>query len=38
MQKVPYYTTLRGILSVAKAIAAHKAGTITVKPLQDYFR
>jgi len=37
MQKVPYYTTLPGILSVTKAIAANKAGTITVKPLQDYF-
>jgi carbamoyl-phosphate synthase large subunit len=37
MQKVPYYTTLPGILSVTKAIAAQKAGTITVKPLQDYF-
>jgi carbamoyl-phosphate synthase large subunit len=37
MQKVPYYTTLPGILSVAKAIAAHTAGTIEVRPLQDYF-
>jgi carbamoyl-phosphate synthase large subunit len=37
MQKVPYYTTLPGILSVTKAIAAQKADTITVKPLQDYF-
>jgi carbamoyl-phosphate synthase large subunit len=37
MQKVPYYTTLPGILSATKAIAAHKAGTIEVRPLQDYF-
>jgi len=27
MQKVPYYTTLPGILSVTKAIAAQKAGS-----------
>ena len=38
MQKVPYYTTLPGILSAAKAIAAYKADTIEVRPLQDYFR
>jgi carbamoyl-phosphate synthase large subunit len=37
MQKVPYYTTLPGILSATKAIAAHKAGTIEVHPLQSYF-
>jgi carbamoyl-phosphate synthase large subunit len=37
MQKIPYYTTLPGILSVAKAIAAHKADAIEVRPLQDYF-
>jgi carbamoyl-phosphate synthase large subunit len=37
MQKVPYYTTLPGILSATKAIAANKAGTIEVRPLQDYF-
>ena len=39
MQKVPYYTTLPGIISaVTKAIAAQKADTITVRPLQDYFK
>ncbi|HEX7110387.1 MAG TPA: hypothetical protein VF224_14205, partial [Aestuariivirga sp.] len=37
LQKVPYYTTLPGILSVTKAIAAQKADTITVRPLQAYF-
>jgi carbamoyl-phosphate synthase large subunit len=37
MQKVPYYTTLPGILAVTKAIAAHKADAIEVRPLQDYF-
>ncbi|MFN0192532.1 MAG: carbamoyl-phosphate synthase large subunit [Aestuariivirga sp.] len=36
MQKVPYYTTLPGILAVTKAIAAQKAGTLDVRPLQDY--
>ena len=37
MQKVPYYTTLPGILAVAKAIAAQREGRLEVKPLQDYF-
>ena len=38
MQKVPYYTTLPGIISATKAIAAMKADTIEVRPLQDYFK
>ncbi|MDP8996738.1 MAG: hypothetical protein M3O03_07005, partial [Pseudomonadota bacterium] len=38
MQRVPYYTTLAGILSAVKAIAARKANAIEVRPLQDYFR
>jgi carbamoyl-phosphate synthase large subunit len=38
MQKVPYYTTLPGIISATKAIAAIKAGAIEVRPLQDYFK
>jgi len=37
MQKVPYYTTLPGILAVAKAIAAERDGRLEVRPLQDYF-
>ncbi|MFO1133056.1 MAG: carbamoyl-phosphate synthase large subunit [Hyphomicrobiales bacterium] len=37
MQKVPYYTTLPGILAVTKAIAAQMEGRLDVKPLQDYF-
>jgi carbamoyl-phosphate synthase large subunit len=37
MQKVPYYTTLPGILAVTKAIAAQKEGRLDVKPLQEYF-
>jgi carbamoyl-phosphate synthase large subunit len=37
MQKVPYYTTMPGIISATKAIAAQKADAIIVKPLQDYF-
>jgi carbamoyl-phosphate synthase large subunit len=36
LQKVPHYTTLPGILAVTKAIAAQKAGTLEVRPLQDY--
>ncbi|HUR42521.1 MAG TPA: carbamoyl phosphate synthase large subunit, partial [Aestuariivirga sp.] len=37
LQKVPYYTTLPGILAVTKAIAAQRADTLSVKPLQEYF-
>ena len=37
MQKVPYYTTLAGMASVAEAIAALKAGSLEVTPLQGYF-
>ena len=38
LHKVPYYTTLPGILAACKAIAAQAADTISVRPLQDYFR
>ncbi|MBX3581470.1 MAG: carbamoyl-phosphate synthase large subunit [Rhizobiaceae bacterium] len=37
MQKVPYYTTLSGMVAVAEAIAALKSGSLEVRPLQDYF-
>ena len=37
MQKVPYYTTLPGILAVTKAIVAQREGKLEVRPLQDYF-
>jgi carbamoyl-phosphate synthase large subunit len=37
MQKIPYYTTLPGIISATKAIAAQRADAIEVRPLQDYF-
>jgi len=37
MQKVPYYTTLPGILAVTKAIAAERDGRLEVRPLQEYF-
>ena len=37
MQKVPYYTTMSGAAAVAEAIAALKAGSLEVRPLQDYF-
>ncbi|WP_299860487.1 carbamoyl-phosphate synthase large subunit [uncultured Hoeflea sp.] len=37
MQRVPYFTTMAGSLSAAKAIAALKAGNLEVRPLQDYF-
>jgi carbamoyl-phosphate synthase large subunit len=38
MQKVPYYTTLAGASAVAEAIAALKAGSLEVRPLQAYFQ
>ncbi len=38
MQKVPYYTTLPGIIAVTKAVAAQRADAFTVRPLQDYFK
>ncbi|MFU0502951.1 carbamoyl-phosphate synthase large subunit [Pseudaminobacter sp. NGMCC 1.201702] len=38
MQKVPYYTTLSGAAAVAEAIAALKAGSLEVRPLQEYFQ
>ncbi len=37
MQKVPYYTTLSGAAAVAEAIVALRAGSLEVRPLQDYF-
>jgi len=37
MQKVPYYTTMAGAAAVTEAIAALKAGSLEVRPLQDYF-
>jgi hypothetical protein len=33
----PYYTTLAGAEAVAEAIAALKAGSLEVRPLQEYF-
>ena len=36
MQKVPYSTTLSGALAAVEAIAALKAGSFEVRPLQDY--
>ncbi len=38
MQKVPYYTTMAGAAAVAEAIAALKAGSLEVRPLQGYFQ
>jgi carbamoyl-phosphate synthase large subunit len=35
---VPHYTTIAGARAAAHAIAALKAGTLEVAPLQDYFR
>jgi carbamoyl-phosphate synthase large subunit len=37
LNKVPYYTTLAGSVAAAKGIAAHKAGSLEVRPLQSYF-
>ncbi len=37
MQKVPYYTTMAGAAAVTEAIAALRAGSLEVRPLQGYF-
>ena len=37
MHKVPYYTTMAGAAAAAEAIAALKAGSLEVRPLQAYF-
>ena len=37
MQKVPYCTTMSGAAAVTEAIAALKAGSLEVRPLQSYF-
>src|SRR5690606_172460 len=37
MHKVPYYTTMAGAAAAAEAIAALKAGSLEVRPLQEYF-
>jgi carbamoyl-phosphate synthase large subunit len=36
MMKIPYYTTTSGALAAARAIAATKAETLDVRPLQSY--
>ena len=35
---VPHYTTIAGARAAVHAIAAMKAGTLEVAPLQSYFR
>lgn len=35
-QKIPYYTTIAGALAAAEAIAALKAGALTVRAIQQY--
>ena len=37
IHKVPYYTTLAGMVAAAEAIAALKKGNLEVRPLQSYF-
>ncbi len=36
LNHIPYYTTLAGALAVTRAIAALKAGSVQVAPLQSY--
>ncbi len=36
MYKIPYYTTIAGVLAVTRAIAAMRAGILEVQPLQKY--
>jgi carbamoyl-phosphate synthase large subunit len=37
LNKIPYYTTVAGILAATRGIAAVKAGELDVRPLQSYF-
>ncbi|WP_102958005.1 carbamoyl-phosphate synthase large subunit [Mangrovicella endophytica] len=37
IHKVPYYTTLAGMVAAAEAIAALRSGTLEVRSLQSYF-
>ena len=37
IHKVPYYTTLAGMIAAADAIVAMKTGNLEVRPLQSYF-
>ena len=37
MHKVPYFTTLAGMVAASEAVAALKAGNLEVRPLQSYF-
>jgi carbamoyl-phosphate synthase large subunit len=37
MHRVPYYTTLAGMVSASEAIEALKAGSLEVRSLQSYF-
>ncbi len=36
LNRIPYYTTVAGALAATEAIAALKAGSLTVAPLQSY--
>ena len=37
LNKIPYYTTVSGILAAIEAISALRGGTLEVAPLQSYF-
>ena len=36
LNRIPYYTTIAGALAATEAIAALKAGSLRVAPLQSY--
>jgi carbamoyl-phosphate synthase large subunit len=38
IHKVPYYTTIAGAIAASRGIAAVRAGSLEVRPLQTYFR
>ena len=38
LRKIPYYTTIAGANAAVEGIIAYRAGNLTVRPLQDYFR
>ncbi|WP_185983481.1 carbamoyl-phosphate synthase large subunit [Aureimonas mangrovi] len=38
MHKVPYFTTLAGMVAASEAVEALKAGNLEVRPVQSYFK
>jgi carbamoyl-phosphate synthase large subunit len=37
MGRIPYYTTIPGAVAAVEGIIAYRGGSLTVRPLQEYF-